>query len=68
MMWSRLCDSSSTAWWTFGCPVLGRGVDMPIFVHVVFFELRTVEVPQLQYLDQAIDVFFVQPIDGVDVL
>ena len=40
---------------------------MPVIVHVVFFELRTVEVPQLPFLDKVIDVFFVQFIDGVDV-
>ena len=38
-----------------------------IIVHVVFFELKTVEVPQLLFLDKVIDVFFVQFIDGVDV-
>ena len=29
--------------------------------------LITVKVPQLQYLDKVVDVFFVQFIDGVDV-
>ena len=36
---------------------------MPVIVHVVFFVLKTVEVPQLQYLDKVVDVFFVQFID-----
>ena len=40
---------------------------MPVIVHVVFFELRTVEVPQLPFLDNVVDVFFVQFINGVDV-
>ena len=42
-------------------------IDMPVVVHVVFLVLKTVEVPQLQYLDKVVDVFFVQFIDGVDV-
>ena len=42
-------------------------IDMPVVVHVVFVVLKTVEVPQLQYLDKVVDVFFVQFIDGVDV-
>ena len=29
--------------------------------------LKIVEVPQLQFLDKVVDVFFVQFIDGVDV-
>ena len=36
-------------------------------MHVVFFVLKTVEVPQLQFLDKVVDVFFVQFIGGVDV-
>ena len=43
---------------------LDEGVDMPVIVHVVFFELSTVEVPQLPFLDKVVDVFFVQLIDG----
>ena len=30
---------------------------MPVIVHVVFFVLKTVEVPQLQYLDKVVAVF-----------
>ena len=37
---------------------------MPVVVHVVFVVLKTVEVPQLQYLDKVVDVFFVQFIHG----
>ena len=40
---------------------------MPVIVHVVFFVLKTVEVPQLQYLDKVVDDFFVQFIEVVDV-
>ena len=36
-------------------------------MHVVFFVLKTVEVPQLQFLDKVVDVLFVQFIGGVDV-
>ena len=36
-------------------------------MHVVFFVLKTVEVPQLQFLDKVVYVFFVQFIGGVDV-
>ena len=71
MMWSRLCDHAAAVpavlrqlGGLLGVRYLDEGVDMPVIVHVVFFELRTVEVPQLQYLDKAIDVFFVQLIDG----
>ena len=42
-----------------GCPVLGQGGDMPVIVHVVFFVLKTVEIPQLQlvdYSDQVVDI------------
>ena len=40
---------------------------MRVIVHVVFFVLQTVEVPQLQYLDLVVDDFFVQFIEAVDV-
>ena len=40
---------------------------MPVIVHVLFLVLKTVDVPQLQYLDKVVDDFFVQFIDGVDV-
>ena len=50
-----------------GCPVLGQGGDMPVIVHVVFFVLKTVEVPQLQYLDKVVANFFVQFIKVADV-
>ena len=29
---------------------------MPVIVHIVFFVLTTVEVPQLQFLDKVVDV------------
>ena len=47
-----------------GCPVLDTVIDMPLVVLVVFVVLKTVEVPQLQYLDKVVDVFFVQFMDG----
>ena len=40
---------------------------MPVIVHVVFFVLKTVEVPQLQYLDKVVANFFVQFIKVADV-
>ena len=33
-----------------GIQFLDTVIDMPALVHVVFFVLKTVEVPQLQYL------------------
>ena len=74
MMWSRLCDHAAAVpaaprrlrglWvsssWT-------RFLTCPLLCMSGFFELRTVEVPQLPFLDKVIDVFFVQFIDGVDV-
>ena len=52
---------------SLGVWFLDEVVDMPVIVHIVFFVLKTVEVPQLQFLDKVVDVFFVQFIDGVDV-
>ena len=70
---SRSCNAL-TRWSTsllcrslFGRPVLDEVVDMPAIVRVVFFVLKIVEVPQLQYLVKVVDVFFVQFIDSVDV-
>ena len=49
---------------SLGVRFLDEVVDMPVIVHVVFFVRKTVEVPQLQFLE-VVDVFFVQFIDGV---
>ena len=61
-LWSRQCCP-----WFSAVAVLGQGGDMPVVVHVVFFVLKTVEVPQLQYLDKVVAVFFVQFIKVADV-
>ena len=50
-----------------GVQFLDTVVDMPVIVHVVLVVLKTLEVPQLQYLIKVLDVFFVQFIDGLDV-
>ena len=44
---------------------LDEVVDMPVIVHIVFFVLKTVEVPQLQFLDKVVDVPVLQFIDKV---
>ena len=66
VIWSRLCDHAAAVpavprqlGGLWGVRFLDEGVDMPVIVHCVFFELRTVEVPQLPFLDKVIDVFFV---------
>ena len=47
-----------------GVQFLDTVIDMPVIMHVVFVVLKTVEVPQLQFLDKVVDVFFVQFFDG----
>ena len=58
-MWSRLCDHAAAVpaaprrlRGLLGVQFLDTVIDMPAFVHVVFVVLKTVEVPQLQYLSR----------------
>ena len=50
-----------------GVQFLDEVVDMRVIMHVVFFVLQPEEVPQLQYLDLAVDDFFVKFTEAVDV-
>ena len=50
-----------------GVQFLDTVFDMPVVVHVGFVVRKIVEVPQLQYPDEAVDVLFAQFIDGMDV-
>ena len=57
--WSRLCDHAAAVpaapcrpCELLGVQFLDTVIDMPAFVHVVFVVLKTVEVPQLQYLSR----------------
>ena len=60
-LWSMslLCRSS-----TWVVQFLDTVMTCPLLCMSWFVVLKTVEVPQLQYLDKVVDVFFVQSIDG----